>query len=606
LGAYLSKLVYTSYTIADYFSPDNTINAYTSSVIDLVVSYASGTTSLTGNLDGRSVISTSTTVDTSSIVKMSIGSELNASATENLVWNGQMGDSIWLGYAASTAARQEIQTYLAVKYATMGVVVNATSALAAASVGTSVTGYDLSNNNSSVLIDQVLDTSAAGAVRDVVLTGGPDVVNVGAGDDTVYLHDLSFRQIDGGKGNDTLVLAADYAGSSALVLSDFVSNARANTNGWHKLWGFENLDASLSASKQLLTVTAADINQLSETNTFAVTLGSNDVIKPYTGLTGVVQLGLWTVNGSYYDRFWSGTDSGQTINLYAKSGVLAPGLTSATLNTTTSVTVVMDQAVDTTSVVAQADFSIETGGTTVTGITSTPASNQLSLTLGTAVSGGILGLSYTASGNGWMSTDGVKVSFTKWYIGDASGNTIDRSSETSARLVLMGNLGDDVIQGGAKSDLIVGGVGNDTLTGNGGGDVFRWDLGNTGTDTITDFNAAKSDVGALGTADRLDLRGVLSTTGLTATNLTANLANYVSLVRGGPGVVSSSSTTLNDAVLKVDINADGTAEQSIVLQSAWTSLQGMTDVSGAAIGSGSPTSSQMLMELVQRGQLMVV
>jgi hypothetical protein len=71
-------------------------------------------------------------------------------------------------------------------------------------------------------------------------------------------------------------------------------------------------------------------------------------------------------------------------------------------------------------------------------------------------------------------------------------------------------------------------------------------------------------------------------------------------------VVSSSSTTLNDAVLKVDINADGTAEQSIVLQSAWTSLQGMTDVSGAAIGSGSPTSSQMLMELVQRGQLMVV
>ena len=118
----------------------------------------------------------------------------------------------------------------------------------------------------------------------------------------------------------------------------------------------------------------------------------------------------------------------------------------------------------------------------MTAVTSTTASNLLSFTLSSPVAGGVLGLNYTPSGNGWMSNNGVQMGFSKWSIGDGSGNTIDRASETTARMVLMGNLGNDTLKGGAKSDLIVGGAGDDTLNGNAGNDLLA---GGAGDDSLS-------------------------------------------------------------------------------------------------------------------------
>lgn len=536
-----------------------------------------------------------------------------AQTTNKTIMNGLVGDLIVVDKVALTAAeRGEINAYMAEKYRAIGITINT---LGAASLqGHIVSLYDLSSRNDAVIVDQYYVNTSVDAV-DTVLTSGADYVNTGAGDDQIFVKDLSFRQIEGGTGYDTLTLTSDFLGNTAWVLADNVSNARGigasasdntrvNAAGWHKLYGLEALDTSWALGKQVLTVAAADVNQLSESNTLAVTLGNNDVLLTAgSGFTSAVpDVGLWTVHGRYYDSLWSGTDSGQSVYLVAKSGLLPMGLKTGLAASNTTVTVVFDQTLLSSASVALGEFTLDSG--TLSSVTLTTSANKLDLNLSSGFTGGVLGLTY--SGSNLLSSDGVKVNYTKWYVGDASANTIDGSSEASAKMALFGNLSNDILKGGTKGDLIVGGAGNDTLTGNGGGDIFRWDAGDVGVDTVTDFNYAKSALGETGTADKLDLRALLSTSGLTADNLSTHLPTYVSLVQGGTSVVSSLSTTTSDAVMKVDTNADGTVEQTIVLQGQWSGLQGMTDVGGSAIGAGTPTSSQMLQELVSRGQLLVI
>ena len=58
---------------------------------------------------------------------------------------------------------------------------------------------------------------------------------------------------------------------------------------------------------------------------------------------------------------------------------------------------------------------------------------------------------------------------------------------------LDGGLGDDILYGGSGDDVLRGGVGNDTLIGGSGADTFVWKAGDTGFDTIKDFNPAEGD-----------------------------------------------------------------------------------------------------------------
>ncbi|MFP1780662.1 Ig-like domain-containing protein, partial [Lonsdalea quercina] len=59
--------------------------------------------------------------------------------------------------------------------------------------------------------------------------------------------------------------------------------------------------------------------------------------------------------------------------------------------------------------------------------------------------------------------------------------------------ILDGGLGDDILYGGSGDDVLRGGVGNDTLIGGSGADTFVWKAGDTGYDTIKDFNPAEGD-----------------------------------------------------------------------------------------------------------------
>jgi len=53
--------------------------------------------------------------------------------------------------------------------------------------------------------------------------------------------------------------------------------------------------------------------------------------------------------------------------------------------------------------------------------------------------------------------------------------------------------GDETAIGGAGNDILYGSDGNDTLTGGGGSDVFKFKVGDTGSDIITDFSLADGD-----------------------------------------------------------------------------------------------------------------
>ena len=56
---------------------------------------------------------------------------------------------------------------------------------------------------------------------------------------------------------------------------------------------------------------------------------------------------------------------------------------------------------------------------------------------------------------------------------------------------LTGGAGDDFLFGGAGTDVLTGGAGNDYLKGNAGADTFVFQSGDTGTDTISDFDAGQ-------------------------------------------------------------------------------------------------------------------
>ena len=110
-------------------------------------------------------------------------------------------------------------------------------------------------------------------------------------------------------------------------------------------------------------------------------------------------------------------------------------------------------------------------------------------------------------------------------------NNTTASSNQSVTLLknggLSGTAANDTLTGSGKNDFLVGHGGNDSLTGGNGADIFAWQLGDTGSDSVTDFQAGQGDM--------VDLSGLLS--GIAAGNLAANLNNYVRLTNNGTHMV---------------------------------------------------------------------
>jgi len=77
----------------------------------------------------------------------------------------------------------------------------------------------------------------------------------------------------------------------------------------------------------------------------------------------------------------------------------------------------------------------------------------------------------------------------------------DGDTSNTGSLSVTVNGTDDTLMGTTSNDVINGGTGDDILTGLGGADAFVWNSGDTGHDTVTDFNVGEEDV--LNVADLL-------------------------------------------------------------------------------------------------------
>jgi hypothetical protein len=176
----------------------------------------------------------------------------------------------------------------------------------------------------------------------------------------------------------------------------------------------------------------------------------------------------------------------------------------------------------------------------------------------------------TAPGNDsavWLQTKSGELVLTgSVMITDADGDTAPSfrpvtlaspvKDDVTFAFVNHGTAGDDTRIGGAGDDLLIGGPGSDTLTGGVGADVFKWQLDDTGIDTITDFNLSGGSFD-LAEGDKLDLRDLLTDEGDAPSNL--ELADFLHF-------------TQNDSNLELRIDPNGmtdnvfSATQTIVLQ----------------------------------------
>ncbi len=471
-------------------------------------------------------------------------------------YSGLLGDVISIEGTYSTQVRAELNVYQTVKFRAQGNyrTPNSVSVL-----------YDLSESaNSGVLIDDaaLLNEFKLGIGNDTVITAGADYVNTGAGQDVIRVKDLKFRQLDAGKGRDTLVIDAGYIGASTIELSDFVSNARGlattgqndnltaadntrvNNAGWHKLYGIESIDLATNTGAQTLRLRKADVKQLSEDNILRVNLGAGDRLElmDETSTAGAAQWNQWeglfteTVNGTTYtynQKFVAADGSGTTI--FANGGVTAPHTVGAALSGA-----VLSVAFDATLGAVPSDMSKFTLtnlngtalATTVSSVTLTTGffGRSLDLTLSSAPTSAFI-INYAGSQiNESGSTRDTLVK--KWYVGTSLGDTLDASAQTQS-VGVFGLAGNNILKGGSGSDmLVVDGAGNNTLTGgsNTSGDVISDTYvirkGHTqgtvgGSDVITDFDKT----------DKLNLTDLLSG----YTNDVTQRDKYLKLVGDGAG-----------------------------------------------------------------------
>ncbi len=548
-------------------------------------------------------------------------------------WKGLISDQIIVNGDVGTAARMEMDTYLITKYAALGSVAQAIAKNA---------NYDLSTNNlSAVLVNDTLNLneSALGTGNDTITTAGSDYVNAGAGDDRVLIKDLKFRLLDGGKGKDTLSLHEQFQGDTKIVLADFVSNARGNSKtdpagnirvngaGYHKLQGFEVIDTRTSAERQLLTIAAADVRQLSDTHILELRLGANDVL--FTQNLGIGVKGIFNYKGAWYSTRYTATDRTGAIptnvTLYSNGGDEQAAVNSTKYtNQKKTLLFNLDHAMVGDIDKRQFTFTALPGNSasaadlTPTELDTLRQRQGLRFTFNKPITGA-LKVEYSGS---LRDEAGREFASNVWLLGSDGPNTINGSTTATATeaqqalgLIILGGGGNDVLIGGKGSDTIVGGMGADTLTGGAGSDTFRYanesvgeggaaGLGGLTGDVITDFNLGK---GGGANADRLDLRDLFDKSGGLASKLTGDAGRdteallkgeYIDIVR----VASKKVSGHHDWQIKVDRDGGG-------LYQVLTTLENVEDQLGTATDTniiGNETRDELLRKLLEEGRLLVV
>lgn len=291
--------------------------------------------------------------------------------------------------------------------------------------------------------------------------------------------------------------------------------------------GDDWFNLSISVSNTGIAVTATDITSSASTNlnyTYGTVAGGaatapalrevgfysfdNDSAVRFDNLTINSGLYSYTLNTEAY---LNDNDGSETLSAITLTGIpagvtLMDGATPITVTGGTA-TVPVGAAITITSATPLTDAQFN-------GITASVTATE------------------TVGGSTAVDTDNVKV---------------DHTAGTTSDDWLVGTAGNNTISGSSGNDVLIGGAGTDTLDGGLGADVLRWNLGETGTDTVLNFGTAAG-------TDALDLRDLL--VGELHGNTNAgNLASYLHFTFSG-----------GNTTVSVNADATGGVEQTIILQ----------------------------------------
>jgi len=439
-------------------------------------------------------------------------------------WRGMIGDIIWAAKHISGAYLEEINTYQAVKFATTGYFMPPQA---------SSQDYDLAASSDKLnLLDDVLllnQYANAGNGKQTITVAGADFVNSGNGNDVFILKDLSFRYLDGGKDEDTLKLASDYAGSSSIYLSDYVSNsrgdssattsnfidnARVNVNGFHKLAGIENIDLSTNTAAQTLLLTDKDVYQLSDTHSLKIILDRQDVLLVSNMNTQNNGHYFNQSTSTWYDYYYAQDSS----SIYTKGGDKLAGIQDFELiNNNTILNINFDHALKTSdgSALSASKFSVKGLGSyafasdNITDVSFFNLQQSIRFTLkpSTPIKGPI-SITYSDTSAPLKDAQGRDLPSLTWMIGsdladfDSGANYVLNASSNLKPVIMLGGGGEDQMTASNFDDTLAGGYDSDTMTGGVGSDTFLFfkesssttvsNIGGAGGDVITDFGFGKN------------------------------------------------------------------------------------------------------------------
>lgn len=480
------------------------------------------------------------------------------------LWRGMIGDIVWAAKAIKGAALQEINTYQAVKFGTVGYFVKPS---------TQGSSYNLSSSDDKMnLLDDVLllnQDANAGNGAETVTVAGADYVTTGNANDTLILKDLNFRYLDGGRGEDTLKLDTAFSTKSVIYLSDYVSNARGdssqaeansrvNTNGYHKLAGFETIDLSSNSAAQTLSLNDLDIWQLSDTRSLKIKMDNQDLLLTQNLGSRLQGHFYQQATDSWYDGYYAPNVNAKAVTLYTQGGDRLTSLYSFDLSNNNKILdlnfdhslkidVGANLQIGDFSVTGLGPYSLSFGGlgsTNPTTVSFNDLQRSLRFQSTDSVNGPLL-IQYT--GNQLQDTQGRPIPSYTWMIGsdlpnqDYDNYKILNANSLSlavqkAGVMMAGGAGEDVLTGGLGADTLIGGLDSDTLIGGDGSDTFVFakdsgDIGGITGDVIKDFNFGKNggvQADTISLYQLFDSR-LVSQLGKGAVNDASTLSSYVKL-----------------------------------------------------------------------------
>jgi len=423
---------------------------------------------------------------------------------------------------------------------------------------------------------------------------GADTVVAGAGDDAIVWGTESHQQwssffsgvdvasrtyqikgsLDGGAGNDKLVLHFDNSGQDTTNSNDYWYHAwfpepgrQGNTwdEQWSPSWRLDLSGLTLTGVEELNVVGYNSSRSWAYPSEFLLTASQ---VSSLATLSGIPALGI--VGGGAVDlnqlaalgiSNWriadasaytiTGTASSDSIEVGADATQVNAGYgnDTITINSKASVTDTLDGGAG-NDVLRVSGSDVDLSGATLTNIESIQVSST-SLSLTAAQWASFSNISRVAGAN------------TAYILSVPTAGTTSMAAD-SAYVGLTGSAGDDHLIGNASNNILVGGDGSDVLTGNAGNDRLvsgaglDWLSGGDGDDVLVITGKATSrdsyDGGAgadtLQVTSSIDLTGatitgmeLLDGTGTVTMSLT-QLAGFTE-VRGVTVQLSGTSTELN-------------------------------------------------------------